>query len=86
MNKKVLGIKARGAKRVKAERVERSSGNVFADLGFHDASERMLKAQLAIGIDQLDRGEYVEYASVEGMFNDIEATVAKRTTKKPRAR
>ena len=53
--------------------MELSSGNVFADLGFEDADERMLKAQLAIGIDQLDRGEYVEYASAEEMFEDIAA-------------
>ncbi len=32
----------------KAERVE--PGNVFADLGFTDADERMLKAQLAVKI------------------------------------
>lgn len=40
-------------KRVKAERIEPSSGNVFADLGFEDADERMLKAQLALKIAEL---------------------------------
>ena len=40
-------------KRVKAERVEPGSGNVFADLGFADAEERMLKAQLALKIAEL---------------------------------
>ncbi|HEY2973441.1 MAG TPA: helix-turn-helix transcriptional regulator [Pyrinomonadaceae bacterium] len=30
-----------------------SSGNVFADLGFHDAEERLLKANLATQIAQL---------------------------------
>lgn len=39
--------------RVTAERVEPSSGNVFADLGFADADERMLKAQLAVKIAEL---------------------------------
>ncbi|HXU35954.1 MAG TPA: hypothetical protein VN937_06290 [Blastocatellia bacterium] len=78
MDKNARRTKAKRAKRVKAESVELSSGNVFADLGFEDADERMLKAQLAIGIDQLDRGEYVEYASVEEMFEDIEAAVPKR--------
>ena len=45
--------RARKATRIKAEKVERSSGNVFADLGFHDADERLWKAQLAIEISQL---------------------------------
>lgn len=53
MNNKVRDTRARKAKRVKAEKVERSSGNVFADLGFHDADERMWKAQLASKISQL---------------------------------
>ena len=35
------------------EEVETSSGNVFADLGFHDAEERLLKANLATKIAQL---------------------------------
>jgi predicted XRE-type DNA-binding protein len=40
-------------KRAKGEKLEPSSGNVFADLGFADAQERMLKAQLAIKIADL---------------------------------
>ena len=40
-------------KRVKVEDVEPNSGNVFADLGFADADERMLKAQLAVKIAEL---------------------------------
>ena len=36
-----------------AERVEPSSGNVFADLSLTDADERMLKAQLAVKIIEL---------------------------------
>jgi predicted XRE-type DNA-binding protein len=35
------------------EMVEASSGNVFADLGFQDAEERLLKAKLATKIAQL---------------------------------
>ena len=34
-------------------RVARGSGNVFADLGFHDAEERLLKAKLATKIAEL---------------------------------
>lgn len=35
------------------EKVEIGSGNVFADLGFEDAEERLLRAQLATEITQL---------------------------------
>jgi predicted XRE-type DNA-binding protein len=35
------------------EKVETSSGNVFADLGFQDVEERLLKAKLATKIAQL---------------------------------
>lgn len=37
----------------KSERVEVSSGNVFADLGFEDSEERLLKAKLASKIARL---------------------------------
>lgn len=40
-------------KRAEVEKLEPSSGNVFADLGLPDAQERMLKAQLAIKIADL---------------------------------
>jgi predicted XRE-type DNA-binding protein len=35
------------------KKVEWSTGNVFADLGFHDAEERLLKAKLATKIAEL---------------------------------
>lgn len=37
----------------KSEKTELSSGNVFADLGFDDSEERLLKAKLASKIAQL---------------------------------
>src|ERR1043166_6840402 len=37
----------------KSEKVEISSGNVFADLGFEDSAERLLKAKLVSKIAQL---------------------------------
>jgi predicted XRE-type DNA-binding protein len=37
----------------KSEMIEISSGNVFADLGFEDSEERLLKAKLASKIAQL---------------------------------
>lgn len=53
MNSKVERNRARKARAVKAEKIERGSGNVFADLGFRDAKQRMWKAQLAIKISRL---------------------------------
>src|SRR5437667_9650304 len=49
--------KARARKAQKStvtrEMVEPSSGNVYADLGFADAEERLLKAELAVKIAEL---------------------------------
>ena len=52
MKKQVNATKARKS-RGNAEKVEPGSGNVFADLGFRDAEERLLKAKLATKIAQL---------------------------------
>ena len=46
-------VKATKAEKFRDDRVEPGSGNVFADLGFHDAEERLLKAKLASKIAQL---------------------------------
>lgn len=43
-----------------------------------------LKHEIQIGIDDIKRGNYVEYTSVEDLFEDIEAAVAKRKAKKQR--
>lgn len=52
MKQRVNATKARKS-RGNAEKVEPGSGNVFADLGFRDAEERLLKAKLATKIAQL---------------------------------
>ena len=53
MKPKVKATKA-GKSRANDEKVvDPSSGNVFADLGFHDAEERLLKAKLATKIAEL---------------------------------
>jgi predicted XRE-type DNA-binding protein len=52
MKAKVKTTKARQSK-ASSDKVETSSGNVFADLGFQDAEERLLKAKLATKIAQL---------------------------------
>ena len=45
-----------------------------------------LRREIQIGIDEIERGEYFEYDSVEELFDDIEAAAAKRTTKKSKSR
>ncbi len=52
MNSKIKPTRLRKP-RVSHEKVELSSGNVFADLGFQDAEERLLKAKLATKIPSL---------------------------------
>jgi len=52
MKAKVKATKTRKSS-ARSEKTEPSSGNVFADLGFHDAEERLLKAKLATKIAQL---------------------------------
>jgi predicted XRE-type DNA-binding protein len=52
MKKQVNATKAHKS-RASDEKVESSSGNGFADLGFRDAEERLLKAKLATKIAQL---------------------------------
>ena len=40
-----------------------------------------LRKELAIGLNQLDRGEYLEYASVDELFEDTQSEVNKRAAK-----
>lgn len=52
MKQEVKAMKVRKTRAID-EKVELGSGNVFADLGFRDAEERLLKAKLATKIAQL---------------------------------
>jgi predicted XRE-type DNA-binding protein len=52
MTKRVTATKSKQT-RSKTEKVAIGSGNVFADLGFEDSEERLLKAKLATKIAQL---------------------------------
>lgn len=45
-----------------------------------------LKRELAVGIEQLDRGEFYEYSSVKEMVEDIKAEASKRQKTKSRKR
>lgn len=51
-------------KREGKEKVIRSSGNVFADLGFPDAEERQTKVRLATAINQLLRRRRLSQTAV----------------------
>ena len=52
MKGRVKAIKSKQTK-LNTEKVEIGSGNVFADLGFEDSEQRLLKAKLATKIAQL---------------------------------
>ncbi|MDT4969830.1 MAG: hypothetical protein QOJ64_4567 [Acidobacteriota bacterium] len=52
MKANIKAMKSRKS-RANSEKVETSSGNVFSDLGFQDAEERLLKAKPATKIAQL---------------------------------
>ncbi|HET9712665.1 MAG TPA: helix-turn-helix transcriptional regulator [Pyrinomonadaceae bacterium] len=52
MKASAKGTKTRRS-RARKKTIEIGSGNVFADLGFQDAEERLLKAKLATKIAQL---------------------------------
>ena len=45
-----------------------------------------LRREIQIGIDEIERGEYFEYDSLDELFNDIEAAAVKRITKKSKPR
>lgn len=45
-----------------------------------------LRREIQIGIDDIERGDYIEYTSVEELLEDIESAVAKRAAKKLKAR
>ena len=53
MKSKIANTRVKNAKNLKSEKVERNTGNVFADLGFHDAEERIMEGALATKISQL---------------------------------
>ena len=45
-----------------------------------------LRRELQIGLDEIERSEFVEYDSVDELFEDIESAVKKRAAKKSKAR
>jgi predicted XRE-type DNA-binding protein len=49
-------------------KVEKGSGNVFADLGFHDADERLAKATLALRLTEAIRSRRLTQTAVAGLL------------------
>lgn len=45
-----------------------------------------LRREIQIGVDEIERGEYREYTSVEKLFEDIEAAVVERKAEKTKKR
>ena len=43
-----------------------------------------LRREIQISVEEIERGEYVDYTFVEDLFDDIEAAVAERTAKRPK--
>jgi predicted XRE-type DNA-binding protein len=52
----------------KREKVEAGSGDVFVDLGFADAGERRLRAQLAMRINELIAERKLTQAKAAAVF------------------
>ena len=57
------------AKKTKAERVTRSSGNVFADLRLPDAEERLTKVRLAVAINGILEQKRLRQAAAAKLLN-----------------
>lgn len=57
-------------------RIERSSGNVFADLGFPNAEERLAKADLALRIGALIRSRRLTQAQAALLFGTSQPKVS----------
>lgn len=60
----------------KREKVEESSGNVFADLGLPDADELETKAQLAYRIGEIIRGRHLTQAEAADVLGATQPIVS----------
>ena len=60
-----------------ADRVTRGSGNVFADLGFADAEERLLKSELALRIERTVKRRRLTEAAAAGLLGIDQSDVAR---------
>jgi predicted XRE-type DNA-binding protein len=51
------------------EVVLQSSGNVFADLGLHDAGEKQTRVRLAVAINQIIRGRHLSQTAAARLLD-----------------
>jgi predicted XRE-type DNA-binding protein len=51
------------------EAVVQSSGNVFADLGLHDAGEKQTRVRLAVAINQIIRLRHLSQTAAAGLLD-----------------
>jgi predicted XRE-type DNA-binding protein len=51
------------------EAVVQSSGNVFADLGMHDAGEKQTRVRLAVAINQIIRARHLSQTAAAGLLD-----------------
>jgi len=58
-------------------RIERSSGNVFADLGNPDADTQLMKAELASQIDEIIRGRRLTQADAAKLLGVSQPDVSR---------
>ena len=58
-------------------RIERSSGNVFADLGYPDADAQLMKAELASQIDEIIRGRRLTQADAAKLLGVSQPDVSR---------
>ena len=59
------------------EKITRSSGNVFADIGLADADELSVKAQLVVNLHRLMKLHRLTQAEVAGLVGTDQPTISK---------
>jgi predicted XRE-type DNA-binding protein len=60
-----------------AQKVTKGSGNVFADLGFSDAKDHYLKAQIVTEICRLMKGRKLTQANAGKLMNITQSEVSR---------
>jgi len=60
---------ARYGKRKNDEVIVQSSGNVFADLGLHDAGEKQTRVRLAVAINQIIQARHLSQTAAARLLD-----------------
>lgn len=56
--------------------IDRGTGNVFADLGFHDPVDRQTKTRLAFAINEIVRGRKLRQTAAAGVLGIPQSKVS----------